>query len=107
MPGRRHRGIEDEAAGMAPGRLGRTPAREPRAGRAAKSAGPHLARREAIARLLPVWPHEIEDAGETSRRKLLAKLAAALRAERRRGIAGHWSYDLARHAELLRLYRQE
>ncbi len=61
----------------------------------------------AIARLLPVWPHEIADRSEAGRRRLVAKLARALRAERRRGIAGHWSYDLARHAALLRLYREE
>jgi hypothetical protein len=34
-------------------------------------------------------------------------LRRALRAERRRGIAGHWTYDLARHVELLRVYRLE
>ena len=38
---------------------------------------------------------------------MLAKLRRALRAERRRGVAGHWTYDLARHVELLHLYRQE
>jgi hypothetical protein len=38
---------------------------------------------------------------------MLTKLRGALRAERRRGIAGHWTYDLARHVELLHLYRQE
>jgi hypothetical protein len=30
-----------------------------------------------------------------------------LRVERQRGIAGHWTYDLARHARLLRAYRAE
>lgn len=31
----------------------------------------------------------------------------ALRLERQRGRAGHWAYDLARHAQLLRAYRSE
>jgi phage terminase Nu1 subunit (DNA packaging protein) len=30
-----------------------------------------------------------------------------LRAERRRGVGGHWSYDFARHVELLRVYKRE
>lgn len=64
-------------------------------------------RRRVIARLLPLWPNEIEDRSEAGRRRLLAKLARALRAERRRGVAGHWAYDLGRHAALLRLYQEE
>jgi hypothetical protein len=39
--------------------------------------------------------------------RILARLRKALRAERRRGLAGHWTYDLARHVELLRVYRLE
>jgi hypothetical protein len=39
--------------------------------------------------------------------RLLAKLRRALRAERQRGLGGHWAYDLARHAQLLRAYRAE
>jgi hypothetical protein len=49
----------------------------------------------------------VEDESSEGRRRILAKLRRALRAERRRGIAGHWTYDLARHAELLRVYRLE
>jgi hypothetical protein len=37
--------------------------------------------------------------------RVLAKLRRALRAERRRGIAGHWSYDLNRHLGLLGAYK--
>ncbi len=56
---------------------------------------------------LPLWPHEIQvlNAGEHAR--LLARMRRALRLERQRGIAGHWAYDLARHAQLLRAYRAE
>jgi hypothetical protein len=31
----------------------------------------------------------------------------ALRIERQLGRGGHWAYDLARHAQLLRAYRAE
>jgi hypothetical protein len=63
-------------------------------------------RRTALARALQVWPHELDDDAGT-RLQIVHKLRRTLRAERRRGIAGHWTYDLARHVELLRLYREE
>ena len=64
-------------------------------------------RRTELAHILPLWPHELEDQTPQGRVRVLAKLRSALRAERRRGVAGHWTYDLARHAELLRVYRLE
>ena len=64
-------------------------------------------RRVELARVLPLWPHEIEDETAAGRTRIIVKLRRALRAERRRGIAGHWTYDLGRHMELLRLYRLE
>jgi hypothetical protein len=57
--------------------------------------------------VLPLWPHELDDDTPQGRARVLGKLGRLLRAERRRGLAGHWTYDLARHAELLRLYRLE
>jgi hypothetical protein len=39
--------------------------------------------------------------------RVLGKLRRALRAERRRGLAGHWSYDLNRHLGLLSAYKGE
>ncbi|MGH6736113.1 MAG: DUF6477 family protein [Methyloceanibacter sp.] len=60
-----------------------------------------------LPRLLALWPHEIEDETELGGLRLLAKLRRALRAERRRAIAGHWSYDLNRHLGLLSAYRGE
>jgi hypothetical protein len=56
---------------------------------------------------LALWPHEIEDESFSGSQKILARLRQALRAERRRGLSGHWTYDLARHVELLRVYRAE
>jgi len=58
-----------------------------------------------LARLIPLWPSELADMSAEGRALLVAKLARALRAERQRGLAGHWTYDLARHAELLNAYR--
>ncbi len=60
-----------------------------------------------LPRLLPLWPHEIEIASIAEHARLLARIRRALRMERQRGIAGHWTYDLARHAQLLSAYRAE
>jgi hypothetical protein len=49
----------------------------------------------------------LQDESAPARRRVVERLRRALRAERRRGVAGHWTYDLARHVELLRLYRLE
>jgi hypothetical protein len=57
--------------------------------------------------VIPLWPSELDDDSHDGRRRILAKLRRALRAERRRGLAGHWTYDLARHVALLQVYRLE
>lgn len=54
-----------------------------------------------------MWPKELDDLTLDGRKRVVAKLARALRAERRRGRAGHWTYDLARHAALLRIWTTE
>ena len=64
-------------------------------------------RRRELPRVLPLWPHELDDESLQGRQLILARLRRALRAERRRGVAGHWTYDLSRHVELLRVYRHE
>jgi hypothetical protein len=68
---------------------------------------PGMDRRVALSRLLALWPHELDDESAGARLRILGRLRKALRAERRRGLAGHWTYDLARHIELLQLYRAE
>lgn len=45
--------------------------------------------------------------GDDDRGQRLAKLAKALRHERERGRAGHWTYDLNRHIALAEAYRAE
>jgi hypothetical protein len=64
-------------------------------------------RQDDLSRLVPLWPWEVQDVSLKGRLKLLARLRCALRAERRRGTAGHWTYDLARHRALLTAYRAE
>ncbi|MBX9685043.1 MAG: hypothetical protein K2X41_14780 [Hyphomicrobium sp.] len=60
-----------------------------------------------LARLLPLWPSQLEDVSITGRQRIVAVLARALRGERQRGLAGHWAYDLARHAALNRALQTE
>jgi hypothetical protein len=60
-----------------------------------------------LARLLPIGPDEIADESPAARRTILARLSRALRAERNRGRAGHWTYDLNRHLALSQAYAAE
>ena len=60
-----------------------------------------------LPKLLPLWPQEIVTSKTADHARLLARLRKALRAERQRGANGHWTYDLARHAQLSRAYRAE
>jgi hypothetical protein len=72
----------------------------------AAGAAAYLRARD-LPKLIALWPHELVDESLKGRRLVLAKLRRALRAERRRGLAGHWSYDLNRHVGLLSAYRGE
>ena len=60
-----------------------------------------------LPRLISVWPSEIESLDAAGHAALIAKIERVLRAERRRGLAGHWTYDLARHSQLLSALRVE
>jgi hypothetical protein len=71
----------------------------------AQAAG--YVRARDLPKLLPLWPSELEVPSQADHARLLAKLRKALRAERQRGLGGHWAYDLARHSQLLRAYRAE
>ena len=71
------------------------------------TARPRYDRTRDLAGLLPLWPAELADDTPAGRNRLVQKLRRALREERRRGVAGHWTYNLARHAALLRAYRAE
>ena len=60
-----------------------------------------------LPKLIALWPHELDDHSPEGRRRVLTKLRRALRAERRRALSGHWSYDLNRHLGLLSAYKGE
>ncbi len=60
-----------------------------------------------LPKLLPLWAWELATPSQAEHARLLARLRCALRRERQRGLSGHWTYDLARHAQLLRAYRAE
>jgi len=60
-----------------------------------------------LPRLLPLGPEDIADESPAMRRRIVLRLARALRAERMRGRAGHWTYDLNRHIALMQAYAAE
>ena len=64
-------------------------------------------RRLHLPRLLPLGPAELADDSPTAARMILKRLARALRNERNRGRAGHWTYDLNRHIALSQAYAGE
>ncbi len=64
-------------------------------------------RRQELSRLLPLWPCELDDLSVVGRQRVCRMLASALRRERQRGIAGHWTYDVSRHLELVKAVRRE
>ena len=68
---------------------------------------PSYDRDRDLPRLIAVWPHELGPDQSIDGPAILRKLQAALRAERQRGLAGHWTYDLARHSQLVAAYRAE
>ncbi len=70
-------------------------------------AAPDATRVEELARLIPLWPAEIASLKPSSLKRVVMMLEQALRAERRRGRAGHWCYDLSRHMALVAALRRE
>ena len=60
-----------------------------------------------LPRLIALWPHELADQSPEGILLILSKLRRALSAERRRGLAGHWSYELNRHLGLMTAYKAE
>lgn len=72
-----------------------------------RQAGPSYLRERDLPRLVLLWPGEVLDLVRADPGVILARLRRAIRGERRRGLAGHWTYDLNRHAALLRACRAE
>jgi hypothetical protein len=68
---------------------------------------PPYERSRDLPRLVPIWPGELDNMTPETHHRLLQRLRRALRDERRRGIAGSWTYDLGRHARLYRALHAE
>ena len=64
-------------------------------------------RRRMLPRLIGVGPDLIGDETPEGRRRILRMLGRALRGERCRGRAGHWTYSLDRHVGLVQAIRAE
>ena len=73
----------------------------------AEAGAAAYARPRDLPKLIALWPHELDDSSAEGCLRILAKLRRALRAERRRALSGHWSYDLNRHLALLSAYKGE
>lgn len=69
--------------------------------RAVRSGAELYDRARHLPRLARATPQEIASGDPAVARIILGRLLRALRAERRRGRAGHWSYDLNRHIALM------
>ncbi len=76
-------------------------------GSMAKAGAAAYLRSRDLPKLIPLWPRELTDHSPEGCRHVLAKLRSALRAERRRALSGHWSYDLNRHLGLISAYKGE
>ncbi|WP_246329606.1 hypothetical protein [Chthonobacter rhizosphaerae] len=63
--------------------------------------------RRTLTRLLPLGPDEIGGDGPLVTARICRLLARALRSERTRGRAGHWTYDLNRHVGLVQALKAE
>lgn len=81
-------------------------ARAAAAGVIAAGAGAYE-RARCLPRVLPLSPSEWEGPEPATTRRLVARLADALRRERRLGRAGHWAYDLNRHIALAQAWTAE
>jgi hypothetical protein len=58
-------------------------------------------------KILPIWPKDLIDRSPAGRRKLIVVIERELRKERLRGRAGNAAYDVARHAKLVEILREE
>jgi len=72
-----------------------------------KSRFPYYDRTRDLPRLIQAWPNELNSDNRATLEFIVRKLHSALRAERQRGLAGHWTYNVARHSQLLVAYRSE
>ena len=89
----RKEGQRRKRAGRPPNRIAGWQAR-------GEAGARHYQRLRDLPGLIALWPAEIADPSLPAARQIVGLLEKALRHERRRGISGHWSYDLSRHMAL-------
>lgn len=75
-------------------------ARHGRARRIVARGVAHYDRHRILPRLVPATPDMLTDRSAENGARIVATLERALRAERARGRAGHWTYSLDRHIGL-------
>jgi hypothetical protein len=68
--------------------------------------GPYRRERQLPA-LIALDPAALSEESVAAGQMILSRLRRALRAERRRAKAGHWTYDLNRHIALRQAYAAE
>jgi len=73
----------------------------------ANAVRPPYDRETQLPGLIGLWPSELRDQSLLGTTKITALLRKALRSERLRGRAGHWSYDLNRHLALVEALKAE
>ncbi len=81
--------------------------RPQRSASSTRQQSPGYDRARDLPRLICCWPTDSIIADPRCHADLIARLRRALRAERQRGIARHWSYDLVRHRALVVALRSE
>ena len=64
-------------------------------------------RKRDLRRLLPLDPRLLDDPTDDAQARIVSMLSRALRMERQRGRAGHWTYDLNRHIGLAQAFVAE
>jgi Family of unknown function (DUF6477) len=72
-----------------------------------RAGADHYDRARHLPWLARATPEEIESSDPAVGRAIVARLTRALRAERRRGRAGHWTYDMNRHIALMQAIAAE
>jgi Family of unknown function (DUF6477) len=72
-----------------------------------RAGAEHYQRERHLPCLVPIGSDRLTDPDIETHREIVATLARSLRAERNRGRAGHWTYDLNRHIGLRQAYLAE
>jgi hypothetical protein len=83
------------------------PAASRAVGRSIRAGTVPYRRERQLPRLIAADPGSLDDRSVAGAQAILSRLRRALRAERRRAKAGHWSYDLNRHIALRQAYAAE